>query len=222
MSRLNKKTKIVQYPEHFPLDITNGLSASQVNERKEAGLTNKKKKVVTKSYLRIFYDNVVNFFNLILIVIAVLMFIAGLDIMQFSFLVVLVANISIGLYQDIRARKLIDKMKVVSAVKVDVLRDGKIEHIEAGEVVYGDIIQLKTGSQLVCDGSIVDGFAEFNESLLTGESVNINKSVNENVYSGSFVTSGHALYRVEHIGKDNYAEKFIDIFYILDVSVFVY
>ena len=209
MSRLNKKTKIVQYPEHFPLDITNGLSASQVNERKEAGLTNKKKKVVTKSYLRIFYDNVVNFFNLILIVIAVFMFIAGLgkEITQFSFLVVLIANISIGLYQDIRARKLVDKMKVVSAVKVDVLRDGKIEHIEANQVVYGDIIQLKTGSQLVCDGSIVDGFAEFNESLLTGESVNINKTLNENVYSGSFVTSGHALYRVEHVGKDNYAEK---------------
>ena len=193
--------------EHFPLDLETGLTSEQVKQRMDDGLVNKTKKHVTKSYARIIYENVFNFFNILLFIIAIAMIIAKIEILNFSFVVVLVANISIGLYQDIRARKLIDKLKVVSSVQVNVLRDGQIKQIKANEVVLSDIIEIKQGNQLVCDGSIVDGFVELNESLLTGEPRNISKTVDGEVYSGSFVAAGHALYRVERLGKDNYAEK---------------
>ena len=193
--------------EHFPLDTEVGLTSEQVQQRMDNSLINKTKKHVTKSYLRIIYENVFNLFNIILFVIAAAMIVARVEVKQFAFLGILIINIGIGLYQDIRARKLIDKLKVVSSVKVDVLRDGLIKQIKANQLVLSDIIQIKQGAQLVCDGSIVDGFVEMNESLLTGESANISKSIGDHVYSGSFVASGHALYRVESLGNENYAEK---------------
>jgi len=193
--------------EHFPLDLKVGLTSEQVKERVDNGLINKTKKHVTKSYVRIIYENVFNFFNIILFFITAAMIVARIELINFVFVGILVLNIGIGLYQDIRARILIDKLKVVSSVKVNVLRDGKLQSIKANQVVLSDIIEIKQGSQLVCDGTIVDGFAELNESLLTGESVNISKEIDSKVYSGSFVTAGTALYRVEHLGKENYAEQ---------------
>ena len=199
--------KVIGNREHFELDVENGLSSVQVLERQQNGLVNKTGKHVSKSYLKIIYENVVNFWNLLLFAIAALMIIARIRITSFAFLVILLANISIGLYQDIRARKLLDKLKVVSAPKVTVLRDGKLASITADQLVLSDIIELRQGSQIVCDGSIVKGFIEVNESLLTGEPVNILKNVGDAVYSGSFATSGCAYYRVEQLGKANYAEK---------------
>ena len=191
----------------YALDLKVGLTNEQVQDRKNNGLINKTKKQVSKSYLRIIYDNVFNFFNILLFIITAAMIIAQLELLKFFFDGILVLNIGIGLYQDIRARRLIDKLKVISSVKVNVLRDGKIEQISAEQVVLSDIVEIKQGSQLVCDGTIVDGSVELNESLLTGESNNISKTVDGKVFSGSFVTSGKALYRVDHIGKENYAEK---------------
>lgn len=193
--------------EHFPLDTENGLTSAQVFDRQQNNLVNKTKKHVTKSYFKIVYENVVNFWNLLLFAIAALMIVARLEIPNFAFLVILFFNISIGLYQDIRARKLLDKLKVVSSPKVTVLRDGKVQSITADKLVLSDIIELRQGSQIVCDGSVVKGFIEVNESMLTGESVNILKNVGDAVYSGSFATSGCAYYRVEQLGKANYAEK---------------
>ena len=207
MFSIVKKFKKEVNREHFPLDLEKGLTSEQVQQRIDDGLINKTKKHVTKSYLRIVYENVFNFFNVILFFITIAMIIARIDIINFVFDGILVLNIGIGLYQDIRARKLIDKLKVVSSVRVNVLRDGEIKAIKANQLVLSDVVEIKQGNQLVCDGSIVDGFVELNESLLTGESRNISKSVNDSVYSGSFVAAGRALYRVEHLGKDNYAEK---------------
>lgn len=195
--------------EHYPLNLEIGLTENQVKERTDNKLTNKTKKFVSKSYFRIIYENLINFFNILLILIAVMMIIAKLEIGKFVFLGILIINISIGLYQDFRARKLIDKLKVVSSINVSVLRGGLIRQIKSPEIVLSDIIEIKQGSQLVCDGTVVDGFAELNESLLTGESANISKKKGDKVYSGSYVAAGRALYRVDHIGKDNYAEKLI-------------
>ena len=205
--KFSKKFKKEVPREHFPIDKNIGLTSAQVEERKENGLINKTKKFVTKSYLRIFYENVFNFFNIILFLIFAAMVVAKIELKNYVFVGILVLNISIGLYQDIRARVLIDKLKVISSVTVDVLRDGQIKSIKANEVVLSDIIQIKQGSQLVCDGTIVQGFSELNESLLTGESVNIAKTVGSKVFSGSFATAGTALYRVDHIGRENYAEQ---------------
>lgn len=193
--------------EHFPLDLNVGLTSDQVNERVENGLINKTKKQVSKSYFRIFYENVANFFNILLFIITIVMIVAGLPIERFVFVSVFTLNIIIGLYQDIRARKLIDKLKVVSSIKVDVLRDGKIEQIEPNQLVYSDLVMIKPGTQLVCDGAVVQGNVEMNESLLTGEAVSVVKQIGDPVYSGSFVAAGNGYYRIDHLGKDNYAEK---------------
>ena len=205
--KISKKFQKEVDREHFPVNLDFGLSSEQVKQRQENGLVNKTKKFVTKSYFRIIYENVFNFFNILLFLIIAAMIVAKIEIKNFVFVFILVMNIAIGLYQDIRARVLIDKLKVVSSVTVDVLRDGQIKAIKANEVVLSDIIQIKQGSQLVCDGTIVQGFSELNESLLTGESVNIAKTVGSKVYSGSFATAGTALYRVDHIGRENYAEQ---------------
>ena len=202
-----KKFKKEVNREHFPVNLETGLTQEQVNQRIEDGLVNKTKKHVTKSYLRIIYENVFNFFNILLFAITAAMIVARIPFEKFLFAAILALNIGIGLYQDIRARKLIDKLKVVSSVKVTVLRDGELKEIKANQVVLSDIISIKQGNQLVCDGTIVDGFVELNESLLTGESKNISKTINDGVYSGSFVSAGHALYRVDRLGKENYAEK---------------
>lgn len=210
MSKKKRRNKDKNNAEHYDLDIEFGLSSAQVRERVKNKLTNKTKKYVSKSYFRIIYENLINFFNLLLIAISVAMVIARLEIGKFVFLGILILNIAIGLYQDFRARKLIDKLKVVSSINVNVLRDGTFQYVKSPNVVLSDIIEIKQGSQLVCDGTIVDGFVELNESLLTGESANISKKTGDNVYSGSFVTSGRALYRVDHIGKDNYSEKLMN------------
>ncbi len=207
MLPLFKKFKKEINKEHFPVNLETGLTSEQVQQRIDDGLVNKTKKHVTKSYLRIVYENVFNFFNILLFAIIAAMIVARIPIEKFLFAGILVLNIGIGLYQDIRARKLIDKLKVVSSVKVNVLRDGEYKEIKANQVVLSDIIAIKQGNQLVCDGTIVDGFVELNESLLTGESKNISKTINDGVYSGSFVSAGHALYRVDRLGKENYAEK---------------
>ena len=201
------KKVVVNNREEFPLDVENGLSSSQVFARQQDGLVNKTKKHVTKSYFKIIYENVINFWNLLLFAIAALMIVARIPFTSFAFLVILIANIAIGLYQDIHARVLLDKLKVVSAPKVTVLRDGKLCSITADKIVLSDLVELRQGSQIVCDGSIVNGFIEVNESLLTGEPVNILKNVGDAVYSGSFATSGCAFYKVEGLGKANYAEK---------------
>ena len=206
-SRLHKRFKKEVNRDHFKLDLETGLTNEQVQQRLNDGLVNKTKKHVTKSYLRIIYENVFNFFNVLLFAITAAMIVARIELKNFVFVGILVLNIGIGLYQDIRARVLIDKLKVVSSIKVNVLRDGEIKQIKANEVVLSDLIQIKQGSQIVCDGTIVDGFAELNESLLTGESLNISKTKDSKVFSGSFVTSGTALYRVDHLGKENYAEQ---------------
>ena len=125
MLKIFKKFKKEVKAEHFPINLETGLTTEQVNQRLEDGLVNKTKKHVTKSYLRIIYENVFNFFNVLLFAITAAMIVARIPIEKFLFAGILVLNIGIGLYQDIRARKLIDKLKVVSSVKVNVLRDGE-------------------------------------------------------------------------------------------------
>lgn len=187
-------------------DLSNGLSEQQISQRIEEGLTNKISKTVSKSYGKIIFDNLFNFFNLILIAVAIFMIVAGAGPQNFMFAYLLLINIAIGLFQDIKARKQVDKLKVVSYPTVTVIRGGKETKIPANMLVLSDIVVLKTGDQIVADSTLLEGFLEVNESLLTGESLNIKKAINDTVFSGSFVTSGKAKVRVNRVGKANYAE----------------
>ena len=207
MAKISNIEKKIDNVEHFNVDIEAGLNEEQVQSRIDDGLVNRIPKHVSKSYWRIFYDNVVNFFNILLITIAVLMIIAKVPFTSFAFLLVLVVNTVIGLFQDIKARKLTDKLRVASYPMVTVLRSGREIQIPANELVLSDIVILSLGDQIVADGTVLSGMVEVNESILTGESINVKKSINGFVLSGTYVTSGKAKVRVDHLGKANYAEK---------------
>lgn len=197
----------IENVSHFDVDLQTGLTNEQVVARNMDGLVNKIPKHVSKSYWKIFYDNVVNFFNILLFAIAAFMIVAKVPFTSYAFLVILLINISIGLYQDIKARRLTDKLKVVSYPLVTVLRDGREIKIPANELVLSDIVILSLGDQIVADGTIMSGMVEVNESILTGESVSVKKEVGMQVLSGAYITSGKAKYRIDHLGKANYAEK---------------
>lgn len=187
-------------------DIKNGLSKTEIELRKTEGLTNKTSKHVTKSYAEIIFTNLISFFNLLLITIGVLMFIAE----QYSglfFLLVLFANITIGLVQDIRARKMVDKLRLITNPRATVVRNGIILEIDTQELVLSDILILSAGDQISIDAQIVEGLIIVNESLLTGESVPVVKNVGDKVLSGSYVTSGTARVRAIAVGRANYAEQ---------------
>ena len=188
------------------VDLEVGLNDEQIHERQKEGLVNKITKHVTKSYGHIIFDNVFNFFNLILFAVAIFMIIVGAEPRKFIFAYILLVNIGIGIFQDVKARKQVDKLRVVSYPTIKVLRNGVVSEIPANEVVLSDIAIIQTGNQIIADGTIVSGSVEVNESLLTGESVNVLKQVGDKVYSGSYLTSGNAKVRIDKVGKANYAE----------------
>lgn len=203
-SKIEKK---LEQAKHINCDINIGLTDADVLKRKDEGLVNEISKKVTKSIWKILKDNVINFFNILLFTIAIFMAIAQLPLNYYIFLVVAILNILIGIFQDLRARHLSKTLTVVSYPYANVLRNGKIVKITANDLVFSDIVVLKAGDQVIIDGTVLDGNLEVNESLLTGESNNIIKRKNDEVFSGSFVTSGTAKIRVEKLGKANYAEK---------------
>jgi len=202
-----KKEQETEDDRHFPVNLEVGLTSEQVQQRNEQGLVNRIQKHVSKSYWKILLDNVLNFFNILLFGLSILMIIAKIEITAFGFLFILIINIIIGLYQDIHARHLVDKLRVVSYPMAKVLRDGKIIEIPANQLVLSDIVKVDLGDQIICDGTVVSGSSEVNESMLTGESVGVVKESGTKIYSGSYVTSGRCFYRVDKLGKDNYIEK---------------
>ena len=210
MTRRDKETRIekkLAQAEHIECDLSVGLTDADVLSRNEDGLINKIPKHVIKPVWKIISDNVLNFFNILLFSIFVLMLVARLPLKYYLFMVVIVLNISIGIVQDLRARHLAKKLKVVSYPVVKVLRNGVIQDIPGNELVLSDVVLLKTGDQIIVDSTVMEGSIEVNESLLTGESVNVLKKPGDIIYSGSYVTSGNAKTRVDQLGKANYAEK---------------
>ena len=194
-------------PRFLNVDPEKGLSSEQVAIRKKQKLTNKTKKTITKSYGKILFDNFCNPFNFLLIAITVVMIWGQLEFTKFIFAFVLAANIIIGLYQDIHARRLLEKLRVLSDDRTGVIRDGKEEKVLVTDVVLSDIIVLKQGDQIPADAVLRKGHCSCDESLLTGESLSVNKGPGDPLYSGSFLTSGNCVAEVARIGGDSYAEK---------------
>lgn len=183
-----------------------GLTNYQVNLRKSQGLANNNVVKVNRSYFDIFLKNFVTFFNILLISIGVIL-IAAKKYSSCLFLVILVANICIGMFQDIRAKRTVDKLSLTTKEKVRVIREGRIKFIENEEVVLDDIVIVKNDEVIPCDGYILHGNASLNESLLTGESVPARKNIGDLVYSGTYVTTGDIRIRVEKVGSDNYVQQ---------------
>ncbi|MCR4661753.1 MAG: HAD-IC family P-type ATPase [Clostridia bacterium] len=194
-----------------------GLSDIEVEERKKDGRVNGDQDIKTKSVGKILFTNIFTLFNIIFLAIAAILLVtlfttkkSGYTISDFSdfgFLGVLLANTLIGIIQELRAKKTIDKLSLLSTPKVTVIRNGKEKEIMLKDIVMDDIMVLSAGRQICADSVVVDGFIEVNESLITGEPDAISKNPGDELLSGSFVVSGTAKVKVIRVGKDNYATK---------------
>ena len=184
-----------------------GLNTEQVNERLDAGLYNKAPKKYSKTYKSIFIGNICTFFNLLclLCMIALLFARAGLE--QFTFVLIFLCNISVSIFQEIRAKRKIDKLSILSSPTAAVVRNGEKMDIPVDQLVVDDVLILSAGQQVPADCVSIEGNAEFNESLLTGESIPIKKEVGAQLFAGSFVASGTAYARVDKIGDETYISK---------------
>lgn len=183
-----------------------GLTNYQVNLRKSQGLSNNTQIKVNRTYLDIFLKNFVTFFNILLIAIGVILIAAG-KWDSCVFLVILIANISIGLFQDIRAKRMVDKLSLTTKSKVKVVREGRIKFIDSEDIVLDDVLIIGNDEIIPCDGRVLTGTASLNESLLTGESLPVKKIVGDVVYSGTYVTNGDIRIRVEKVGSENYIQQ---------------
>ncbi|MCR5786557.1 MAG: HAD-IC family P-type ATPase [Acholeplasmatales bacterium] len=200
-----KRQTNMQYVERFNVNPEDGLSDEQVNQRILEGFSNFKPKSSSKSIPQILFQNIFTFFNILTITIAGFLISVG-AIKDCIFLLIITANIVIGIIQEIRAKSMIDQLSLISAPTVNVIRNGKISEISVGEVVLDDIMLLEAGKQICTDSVVADGTIEVNESLLTGESDSIVKKPGDILYSGSYVVAGVCKARVEKVGKDNYIE----------------
>lgn len=183
-----------------------GLSSQEVEERKQKGLVNGEEEIHTKSIGRIIRDNLATPFNILNGILAGLILLVG-SYKNLLFMGVIFSNILIGIIQEIRAKKTIDKLSLIAAPKAHVVRDGKKQELPVGEIVMDDILLLAAGNQVCADCMVIDGECEANEALITGESEPVGKKAGDHLLSGSFLGSGGCHAKVEHIGAENYAAK---------------
>ncbi len=206
---INEETSTFEMPSQEYLD--GGLSAGEVEKRIADGKINGEQTIRTKSVARILRENICTFFNFVFVILAViLLFVVPLDasgIGNFGFMILIVFNTLAGIVQGLRSKYTMDKLSLLSAPKAVVVRDGAETEIAIEQLVLDDLTVLSSGRQICADGVIVDGSCEVNESLITGEPDAILKNVGDKVLSGSFVVSGKAKCKVEHVGQDNFVMK---------------
>ena len=206
-----KKTKQPKHIDYHPtvrytVDKKNGLSSAQVHEYVQNGWTNKAVEPPTKTIPKIIKSNLLTYFNLVFAVLAVLLTVAG-SFRNMSFLLIVVANLLIGIVQEIRAKKVLDRLSVLNSPTALVIRDGQQAEIPAEELVLDDIVIFRAGNQICADAIVVDGEVAVNESLLTGETDEIFKKPGDTLMSGSFVVSGECCARLEKVGADSYISQ---------------
>ena len=186
--------------------LNTGLTSKEVEEKLKAGLDNKDLNVKTRSYKQIVCGNLFSLFNLVNVILLVCVLIAGSPKNALFFGGVL-WNFAIGVIQEIRAKKTIEKLSLITAPKAYVLRDGKITEVLSKDILLGEIMQLKSGNQICVDCCILKGECQVNESLITGESEPILKKAGDKLLSGSYVISGTVMAECEHIGEENYVNR---------------
>ena len=214
------KEKIVKYFKKHPKKTINtkvdrfnpklnkGLSSAQVQTRFTQFLFNDTNKKYSRSYASIFIGNIFTFFNLLCLIAAIALFIAGTKgITNYLVIFITAANIGIGILQEIRSKLSIDKLSILASNSVKTIRDGETVEVPVTEIVLDDVIILELGNQVPADVILAEGSVEVNESLLTGESIAIKKNVGDTLYAGSFISSGSGKFRVDKVGKETYLEK---------------
>lgn len=197
------------YFERFHPDYSVGLSEDQVTLRQQQGLLNQESDIKTKSIKQIILQNIVTPFNILNAILASLVIFVG-SYKNLLFMGVILSNLLIGTFQEIRAKRTIDRLALVAAPKARVIRGGVQSVIGVHDVVLDDILVFESGNQVCTDCIVRFGECEVDESLLTGESDPVTKKEGDTMLSGSFIISGACHAQVEHVGKENYAEKIAD------------
>lgn len=190
----------------FNPTIDTGLSQQQVEQRIREGLINDNQKQYSKTYKQIFFNNIFTFFNVLCLIVAGFL-IAVKEYKNLTFLFILVCNTVIGIVQEIKAKKTIDKLSIVTAPTATVIRNSLTKEIATKELVLDDIIKFKNGKQIAADCIIIDGEIDVNESLLTGESVAVKKGPGDSLFAGSYITAGNCYAKVNRVGQDCYIQK---------------
>lgn len=190
----------------YKADISTGLSNEQIQARINEKLINYDTSPPTKSIKRILYENFFTLFNLINLILGICVFSVG-SFKNGLFLFIVILNTAISTIQEIHSKRVVDKLSVMASSKAHVVRGSQPKEIDIHELVLDDILELHTGDQIATDCIILDGELEVNESFITGEPNAITKKVGDMVLSGSFVVSGKAYSRVEHIAEENYTSQ---------------
>lgn len=185
-----------------------GLNKNEVKNRIKQGLVNIDKSISTKSTKDIIKENTFTLFNFVNLVLAIAVLCVG-SYKNLMFMGVVICNVIIGITQEIRAKKTVDKMNLIASNNAKLIRNGKIGKTKIEKIVLDDIILYENGNQVVADSVILEGKCEVNESLLTGEPDLITKKEGDLLLSGSYLVSGKCTARVEHVGKNNYASKLL-------------
>lgn len=188
------------------IDTEKGLTAEQVEQRIKSGLSNGGSDVRTKSCGQIVCENVFTLFNLINVILAVMVLAVGSP-RNALFLGVAVCNTAIGIFQELRAKRAVDKLAILSAPKARVIRGGSEKTISTSEIVLDDIMILRSGDQICADALVLEGECETDESLITGESDAIFKGEGSELYSGSFVSSGYVRAQAVRVGAQSASGK---------------
>ena len=194
--KTNKKKKSKKKVENYTnikrnldCDKDEGLNEEEVNERIKAGFINFSSQKTTKTTWEILRDNIFTFFNMLYVVITVLLIVAK-SYGNLTYLFIVIPNTIISIVQEFKAKKMIENLNLVVATKANVVRSGQKIEIDQTAVVLDDVIILKNGNQIYADAVVIDGTAEVNESMITGESDAIIKNKGDKLYSGSYLTSG--------------------------------
>ena len=183
-----------------------GLTDEEVRQRVEQGLTNRADISTDKTTKEIVISNVFTYFNLIFLVITILLIMVG-SFRNLTFLPIIIGNTVIGIVQEIRAKKTLEKMSLLNAPHADVIRNGSVKQISTEELVKDDVILLTAGKQICADAVVISGNIQVNESLLTGEADEVEKTEGSTLMSGSFVVSGECYARLEKVGNESYISK---------------
>lgn len=204
MNKSNEKTD--KFPDRIKADPDLGLTSEQAAERRSAGLHNSPPASPSKSAWDIIAENVFTYFNFIFLILGLLIIYAG-TFRDITFMPIIIANTLIGIIQELRSKRVLDKLSMMNAPSTSVIRDGKEVSLPSKDVVLDDVAVFRAGCQISADAVVIDGNVSVNESLLTGESDEIAKSSGDTLMSGSFVVSGFCRARLERVGGESYISK---------------
>ena len=188
-------------------DVRHGLTSLQAKQRLDGGWGNVSPQGPGKSEKDIILGHVFNFFNMVFIILAVLLAVAGSSILNMTFMIIVIINTVIGIFQEIRAKRAVDKLSLVADGTVRAIRDGRTVDVPVHELVRDDIVEFRAGDQICADAIVKSGLLQVNESLITGEADAIEKELGDELMSGSFVITGTARVQLTNVGADSFAAK---------------